>query len=198
MKLQEVNDPVFSTERFSARPWDPDNDAEGAFAMYGDPDVVRYIGNRLVADIDDQRERLRALQHRWAPFGGRYGSWPLFERATGELVGAALLKPLPLSGTNLTTLGADIEIGWHVAKRHWGRGIATEMGRALLQRGFEVLDLELLHAVVDSSNPASQRVAEKIGMRRVGQTRAYYDQEVEHFEMKREEWQKRPSSGSFF
>ena len=60
--------------------------------MYGDPDVVRYIGNRLVPDVDDQRERLRALQDRWAPFGGRYGSWPLFERATGELVGAALLK----------------------------------------------------------------------------------------------------------
>lgn len=166
--------------------------------MYGDPDVVRYIGNRLVPDINDQRKRLRALQDRWAPFGGRYGSWPLFERATGELVGAALLKPLPLSGANLATLSTDIEVGWHVAKRHWARGIATEMGRALLQRGFDVLDLELLHAVVDPSNPASQRVAEKIGMRRVGQTRAYYDQEVEHFEMKREEWQNRLSYGSCF
>ena len=158
--------------------------------MYGDPDVVRYIGNRLVRDVADQRERLRAIKDRSATYGGRYGSWPVFEKATGELVGVALLKPLPLSGTNLTTLSTDIEIGWHVAKRHWGRGIATEMGRALLHRGFEVLDLALLHAVVDPLNPASQRVAEKIGMRRVGRTRAYYDDEVEHFEMKREEWQK--------
>jgi RimJ/RimL family protein N-acetyltransferase len=63
------------------------------------------------------------------------------------------------------------------------------MGRALLQHGFEVLDLEVLHAVVDPLNAASQRVAEKIGMRRMGQTRAYYDQELEHFEMDREEWQ---------
>jgi RimJ/RimL family protein N-acetyltransferase len=197
--MKEVNFPVvFSTERFLARQWDPENDAAGAFAMYGDPDVVRYIGNRLVSDVDDQRERLLALKDRWASFGGRYGSWPVFERSTGELVGTALLKPLPLSGANLTTLSADIEVGWHVAKRHWGRGIATEMGRALLQRGFEVLDLELLHAVVDPSNPASQRVAEKIGMRRVGRTRAYYDQEVERFEMRREEWQERLSSGSFF
>jgi RimJ/RimL family protein N-acetyltransferase len=192
------NTVVFSTKRFSARAWDPDTDAEGAFAMYGDPDVVRYIGNRLVADIDDQRERLRALQDRWAPFEGRYGSWPVFERATGELVGTALLKPLPISGVNLTVLSGDIEIGWHVAKRHWGRGIATETGRALLQRGFEVLGLELLHAVVDPSNPASQRVAAKIGMRHVGRTCAYYDQEVEHFEMTREEWQPRLPAGSCF
>jgi RimJ/RimL family protein N-acetyltransferase len=189
--VEKVNDPVvvFATERFSAHQWDPDNHAEGAFAMYGDPDVVRYIGNVLVSNIDAQRDRLRVLKDRWASFGGRYGSWPVFERATGELVGVVLLKPLPLSGTNLTTFSADIEIGWHVAKRHWGRGIATEMGWALLQHGFEVLDLELLHAVVDPLNAASQRVAEKIGMRRMGQTRAYYDQELEHFEMNREEWQ---------
>ena len=55
---------IVSTEGFSARPWDPDADAEGAFAMYGDPDVVRYIGNRRVADVDDQRERLRAVKAR--------------------------------------------------------------------------------------------------------------------------------------
>ena len=190
--MQHVKNPVvFSTERLTARQWDPDNHAEGAFAMYGDPDVVRYIGNRVVSDVDDQRQRLRAMKDRWASFEGRYGSWPVFETSTGELVGAALLKPLPLSGSNMTTLSADIEVGWHVAKRHWRRGIATEIGRALLHHGFEVLELEVLHAVVDPSNPASQRVAQKIGMRHVGQTRAYYDDEVEHFEIKREEWRKR-------
>ena len=35
----------------------------------------------------------------------------------------------------------DIEIGWHLARRHWGRGLATEAGRALLHRGFVELAL---------------------------------------------------------
>jgi hypothetical protein len=38
------------------------------------------------------------MKDRWAQFGGRYGSWPFFDKATRELVGVALLKPLPLSG----------------------------------------------------------------------------------------------------
>lgn len=62
------------------------------------------------------------------------------------------------------------------------------MGGALLRRGFDSLDLGMLHAVVDPANGASQRVAEKIGMRRVGRTRQYYDVEVDHFELRREEW----------
>jgi [ribosomal protein S5]-alanine N-acetyltransferase len=173
---------VFETERLVARPWDPEEDAAGAFVMYGDPEVVRYIGNQLVPDVDAQRIRLAAIVERWAPFEGRFASWPVFEKATGELVGTSLLKPVPASGTQ-GALSDDIEIGWHVARRHWGRGFATETGRALVVRAFEVLGLERIHAVVEPPNQRSQRVALKIGMQHRGRTDRYYDQELEHFEL---------------
>ena len=182
------SDIVFETEHFFARSWRPAEDAEGAFVMYGDPEVVRYIGNQLIPDLAAQRARLESIVARWAPFEGRYASWPLFEKATGELVGTSMLKPPPLSGTNLATLSQDLEIGWHVARRHWGRGIATEMGRALLVRAFETLELEVVHAVVEPPNVRSQNVARKIGMRHDGRTRAWYDSELEHFVLTRDEW----------
>ena len=179
---------VFSTERFFARPWRPAEDAAGAWVMYGDPEVVRYIGNQLIPDVTTQRERLQAIVDRWAPFEGRYASWPLFEKATGELVGTAMLKPPPLSGTGRATLSTDLEIGWHVARRHWGRGIATEMGHALLVRAFEELSLDVIYAVVEPPNVASQKVARKIGMRHAGRTTAWYDSEFELFKMTRGDW----------
>ena len=155
--------------------------------MYGDPDVVRHIGAPIVKDVDEQRERLLAIiernQTKWA---GRYGSWPLFERATGELVGTAILKPIPASGTN-GGFSEDIEIGWHLARRHWGRGLASEAARALLALGFQRFELPLLHAVVEAPNTRSLAVARRIGMRHVGKTSAYYDLELEHFEITADE-----------
>jgi [ribosomal protein S5]-alanine N-acetyltransferase len=180
--FSSVLEVVFETERLLARPWRVDEDAEGAFEMYGDPEVVRYIGGELLADVATQRQRLAMLLERNASWGGGYGSWPLIEKPSGELVGTALLKPLPASGTGRQP-SQDIEIGWHLVRRHWGRGFASEAGKALLCYGFEVLGLDRLHAVVDPDNARSLAVARRIGLRHTGKTTLYYDQELEHFEL---------------
>lgn len=59
-----------------------------------------------------------------------------------------------------------VEIGWRLAAEYWGRGYATEGARAVLAYGFETLRLDEIVAFTTSTNPASQRVTEKIGMRR--------------------------------
>jgi [ribosomal protein S5]-alanine N-acetyltransferase len=117
-----VSEVVFETDRLYARAWHVDEDAEGAFVMYGDPEVVRYIGGDLIPDLETQRQRLALILERNARWEGRYGSWPLFEKTSGELVGTSLVKPLPASGSGRQP-SEDIEIGWHLARRHWGRGL---------------------------------------------------------------------------
>lgn len=181
---------MFQTERLDARPWNPVAHAAGALVMYGDPEVVRYLGGKLIADEAAQRAELERIAGLIAGLDPGQGSWPLFERATGELVGTALLKPLPASGTNRAPSG-NIEIGWHLARKHWKRGFATEAGRALLHRGFETLGLPTLHAVVEPPNTASQAVARRLGMRATGRTDRYYDLSLEHFELTADEWRAR-------
>jgi RimJ/RimL family protein N-acetyltransferase len=91
---------LFETERLVARAWDAERDAEEAFAMYGDPQVVRFLAPPT-PDVATQREKIRAMIERyrqWSPHGD-YGSWPLFHKQTGKLVGVALLRPLPAFGT---------------------------------------------------------------------------------------------------
>ena len=178
---------IFETERLYARPWTLE-DAEAAFVMYGDPEVTRYIGGHTKADVEETRELLVAVLERAKGMPAGMGSFPLIEKASGELVGTALIKPLPDAAKQPT---ADIEIGWHLARRHWGKGFATEAGRALLRYGFVDLDLDTIHVVVEPPNEASLRVARRIEVEPTGRTDAYYGLDLEHFALTREAWTSR-------
>ena len=56
------------------------------------------------------------------------------------------------------------ELGYWVGKPFWNRGYATEAASALLDFGFEGLQLNRIHAVHFARNPSSGRVMEKSGM----------------------------------
>ena len=60
------------------------------------------------------------------------------------------------------------EIGWILHRDCWKQGFGTEMGKRLLQFGFQQLGLHRLIAYCDTENYGSFRVMEKIGMRREG------------------------------
>ena len=59
----------------------------------------------------------------------------------------------------------EIEIGYRLARAHWGRGLATEAARAVRDYAFDTLRLPRLIALIDPANTASIRVAEKLAMR---------------------------------
>jgi ribosomal-protein-alanine N-acetyltransferase len=112
------------------------------------------------------------------------GSFPLFLRETGALVGTAILKPL-VDGAE--KVQPEIEIGWHLRKSAWGQGYATEAARALLARAFELTSEDTIWVVVQPPNERSLAVARRIGMRHVGRTERYYGRELELFAMTRSE-----------
>ncbi len=156
------------SERLRYLPWRIE-DAPAALEIYGDPLVTRYIGGQTAADLDAMCEQLRGRLERTSRFPAGQGAWAAWRG--DQLVGCALMKPLPGSDGAPTE---HIEVGWHLGRRWWGQGLATEMGRRLLHLGFETLGLPRLHAVVEPPNEASQRVAERLGMTLQGPTTAFY------------------------
>jgi RimJ/RimL family protein N-acetyltransferase len=58
----------------------------------------------------------------------------------------------------------EVEVAYTIARRYWGQGFATEAAQAILNYGFQNLDLTRLICLPDPENVASQKVAEKIGM----------------------------------
>lgn len=162
---------VFRTERLRARHWTV-TDAEAAYDIYRRPEVVRYLGSpTLHASVQATRERMESIVASYDDTG--FGFWALDELATGRLVGAVLLRPLP---------GAEeVEVGWHLHPDVWGRGFATEAAVAAVRRGFEVHGLSTVYAVVRPENLASRAVAERVGMRHLGRTHRFYGMELDLF-----------------
>ena len=82
-------------------------------------------------------------------------SFLIFERTSGapQLAGACGLGRRP---------SGSVELGYWIARAHWGRGFATEAGRALIEiaRALGLANLEGSHFL---DNPASARVLEKLG-----------------------------------
>ena len=82
------------------------------------------------------------------------------DKISDEFVGDASLNVRPNS-----RLGS---MGYGVVSSHWGKGLATEIGHALLRLAFDTLDLHRVEAECRTENHASRRVMAKLGMREEG------------------------------
>ncbi len=145
---------VLETTRLQIRHFEK-SDFASLYALDSDSDVMKYIGDGKVMSEDQVRtvlERIIRGYEEWKI----YGVWASEIKQTGEFVGWFSLKPLP--GTE------EIEIGYRLMKKFWGRGYATEGGKAILKHGFEVLKLPKVVAITNIGNGASKRVLEKIGL----------------------------------
>ena len=90
----------------------------------------------------------------------------MIERESGALIGDGGLHPLGGQGP-------DVELGYTLARAAWGRGYATELGRALIDYAFDVLGAPRVVAQVEPANRGSRRVLEKLGMTEREQRMAY-------------------------
>jgi [ribosomal protein S5]-alanine N-acetyltransferase len=87
-------------------------------------------------------------------FGG--DNWAI--AFNGEAVGGCGIHP----GSG--QLRCNAEVGWWLAEPHWGRGIATRVARALVERAFTNPEIARVFAPVHAGNARSMRVAEKAGL----------------------------------
>lgn len=167
---------ILETERLILREWTLE-DAPAAFAIYGDPEVMRYIGatGSPDANVEQTRAGLERAIARYPERPG-FGFWAAVERTGGAIVGAGLLKHL--DG------GPEVEVGYHFARRVWGQGYATELARALVAYGFDRLELNRIVGVAYPANRASCRVLEKAGLTYEGRRR-YFGQDLEYYIIER-------------
>ncbi|GAX42186.1 GCN5-related N-acetyltransferase [Tolypothrix sp. NIES-4075] len=172
---------LLETERLIVRNWIPEQDAEQAFEIYGDPEVTYFLGSvSRQTSIESQRQRLNNIIERYSQFNNGTGHWAVVEKETATVVGAIILAQLPDSDRQPTK---DYEIGWHLRRISWGKGYATEAGRSMLSYGFDVLQLPVIYAVIKPENHASIRVTQRLGMKPIGRTNKYYGIELLLFQL---------------
>lgn len=175
-------DMIFETTRLLVRRWRGD-DAAAALDLYSRPEVLEFLGSAARrTTLQEASERIAAIVERDRQWDGpngrrRMGAWAIVEKATGRVIGCALLKPLPND--------TRVEVGWHLLPERWGHGFATEAGAGAIRHGFDHAGLDVIYAVVDPANTRSSAVCRRLGMTSLGTTDRYYDLELELYEQRR-------------
>ncbi|HEX2463947.1 MAG TPA: GNAT family N-acetyltransferase [Thermoanaerobaculia bacterium] len=149
--------PVLETARLVLRGW-RESDLAPFAALNDDPAVMEYFPGRLTRAESDALVA-RATEH-FARHG--FGWWAVEVRDTADFLGFVGLL-VPSFEAHFTPC---VEIGWRLAREHWGRGYAPEAARAALRFGFERLALDQIVSFTVPANLKSRRVMEKIGMHR--------------------------------
>lgn len=152
--------PTLDTERLQLRPLRLDDLWWNQRLIYSDP-AVTWDGKTYEA-VKALRALERRLKH-WREHG--FGMWAVIERGSGEPLGFAGLQYLEDTG--------DVEVGYYLGRNAWGKGYATEVGRAAVGYGLGVLGLSRVVAVMRPENLASQRVLAKLGLRHVRDEKHY-------------------------
>jgi len=150
-------------------------DFEASAAMWGDPEVTRFIGNKPQTREQSWARLLRYVGH-WQLLG--YGFLFAFERTSQRFVGEVGLANFERD--MIPPVGPH-EAGWVLAAWAHRQGFATEALRAILA-WFEVaFPGTPTRCIIDVDNVASQNVAAKLGYRELDR-RTYHDDPVIVFE----------------
>jgi RimJ/RimL family protein N-acetyltransferase len=110
-------------------------------------------------DLEQTRAQIERFRREWADEG--FSHWAAEEPATGRLVGRIGL----LRHRDWPLAEAPVEVGWSLHPEFWGRGLATEGGRAAVEAWRDQLtDDPQLISITLPANVRSRRVMEKLGL----------------------------------
>ncbi len=163
----------FETERLSLRKL-AKTDVDLIVTLNADPEVMKYIG-----ETDDSYENAKNyVEMRVDGYADKdgLGIFVATEKTSGENIGWICLKQLDDTD--------EIEIGFRLLTKYWGKGYATEGARCLLEFGFNTLGLEEIAGVTLPTNTPSQSVLKKIGLEYVG-IAPYYGFDLSYFKRKK-------------
>jgi RimJ/RimL family protein N-acetyltransferase len=144
---------LLHTARLHLRP-PVEQDAAAIISIAGDWEVARRLA-RVPHPYTDTDVRF-FLDH----VVPNEPTWAILCRETSRLIGMISLAPAPD--------GRSAELGYYIARDHWGRGVATEAARAIIEVGIESFGILRLTSGYHTDNPASGRVLAKLGFTIVG------------------------------
>ena len=144
-----------TTERLLLRQW-RNEDRDPWAAMCADHEVMQFLSSdrdRATSDLAVDRWSARIVDQGWS-------FWAVELKHTGEFIGMAGLQVPAAPHPYLPCT----EIGWRLARAHWGQGYASEAARRVLSFAFSELKLREVLASTAVGNLRSSAVMRRIGM----------------------------------
>jgi RimJ/RimL family protein N-acetyltransferase len=152
--------PELRTDRLLLRGWRAE-DRERFAQMGADAEAMRFYPAMLTRA--ENHARVDQYEREWSRDG--FGKWAVEIPGVAAFAGSIGLA-VPAFEAAFTPC---VEVGWRLAREHWGRGYATEAARAAIEFGFTQIELDEIVAFTVRANTRSVRVMEKLGMKFAGE-----------------------------
>lgn len=136
-------------------------DLEGMFELDSDPEVHRFLGNKPIKTKEESQIIIEKVLGQYEEYG--IGRWAVIEKNTGVFMGWSGIKFN--TDYNMNGFEQYYDVGYRLIKRFWGKGYATESGKAAVDYAFNILNLPELFATTEIGNQASHNALLKIGLK---------------------------------
>lgn len=140
------------TERLELRELN-DDDISVLYSIFSDAETMKYYPSSF--NLQQTKNWIEKNKQRYREDG--FGLWGVYLKESNELIGDCGLVKQIVDGET------KVEVGYHIHKKHWSKGYATEAAKGCVEYGFLQLGQEQLISIIDPKNIPSIRVAEKNG-----------------------------------
>ncbi|MCM2129782.1 GNAT family N-acetyltransferase [Larsenimonas rhizosphaerae] len=170
--------PICETPRLVIRPLVLE-DVPALTNILSDPDVMTF-SVRGVCDEAATRHFVEECLAGYIAHG--FGPWALEDRRDGALVGFCGIGPEHVAGVE------EISLGYRLARRYWGQGLASEAAAAVLDHAFGRKQCASVVAIIAPDHVASQKVVGKVGFGSF-ELQPFHDRTVRVYRLTQRQWQ---------
>ena len=139
-----------------------ETDVDGMFELDSDPLVHKYLGNNPIKTKDKAEKIIQFIQKQYKELG--IGRFAAIEKSTGDFIGWSGLKFNTGKKEALNGRIDFYDVGYRLIPRYWGKGYATESSVAILDFGFNKLNIDTICGAAEKDNIASNKILQNIGL----------------------------------
>lgn len=159
-------------------------DAKGIFELDSNPNVHAFLGKKPIKTIEEAENTIKFIQRQYDDLG--IGRWAIIDKTNGNFMGWTGFKYI-VEPINRHTNYHDL--GYRLIESYWGKGIATETGKACVDYAFETLGINDIFGICDVDNLASKNILQKCGLK-LQETFNFDNVPHYWFHLSRVEWQR--------
>jgi len=149
-----LDNPQLETDRLLLRKYTL-SDASDLYRYYTDPDVIRYVTWDALQTLEDAKEFIEATIEMYD--NDEAGEWGIVMKENNTLIGSCGFAWYDMQHS-------CAQIGFMLAKDYWGKGIATEALKKIIEFGLLKMNINRIEGFHITGNEVSGRVMEKAGM----------------------------------
>lgn len=135
-------------------------DIHSLFQLDSNPIVHKYLGNKPIKDITESQKYIEDCQEKYRSYG--ICRLAVIEKESDAFIGWSGLRFIDDYTFNDKTNFYDV--GYRLKPEFWGKGYATEAGKASVDFGFNTLNIEAIYGITELNNIASHKALLRIGL----------------------------------